>query len=288
MHALYYTCDTRPWICSVALLNLINKKRTKWSREIMEKEFVAKCWTNDSCRKATARLSLIMTFHRYCAGLSLGGLWSRIEAHLTHQYRLIRTFPGITGKVTSLVSHYRRVQTAEKRNFFLSSLRFPLLFPLSRPPPRPLSTRLLLLSSRLFSSRWGASVSWERRLVSFPSRFHAIVGVCQPADTGAAFFTSSFSVSLFSLSFTAPSPSALSLSALSLSTPSPPSSLLLALDEFPVRGRPAELRSGNKIDLWLGSDEKLSQGNWRNWDNRWKSEINSRHCRLALLKTLEL
>lgn len=254
----------------------------------MEKEFVAKCWTNDSCRKVTARLSLIMTFHRYRAGLSLGGLWSRIEAHLTHQYRLIRTFPGITGKVTSLVSHYRRVQTAEKRNFFLSSLRFPLLFLLSRPPPRPLSTRLLLLSSRLFSSRWGASVSWERRLVSFPSRFHAIVGVCQPADTGAAFFyililgQSVFLILHRSISFSTITISTITINAISSFSSS------IALDEFPVRGRPAELRSGNKIDLWLGSDEKLSQGNWRNWDNRWKSEINSRHCGLASLKTLEL
>lgn len=109
-----------------------------------------------------------MTFYRYCAGLSLGGLWSRIEAHLTHQYRLIRTFPGITGKVTSLVSHYRRVQTAEKRNFFLSSLRFPLLFLLSRPPPRPLTTRLLLLSSRL-SSLHGEARPLAENVVS--SRF---------------------------------------------------------------------------------------------------------------------
>lgn len=107
-------------------------------------------------------------------------------------------FPGIIGKVTSLVSHHRRVQTAEERNFFPCSLLFFFFFFFFFLPRLFLPFVLLRVSSFFpaivsLHGELNAAVSWERRLVSFPSRFHAIVGVCQPADT-CSFFPHPFPV----------------------------------------------------------------------------------------------
>lgn len=171
----------------------------------------------------TARLSLIITLHRYYVGLSPGGLSFRIEACLTHQYRLIRTFPGITGKVTSLVSHYRRVQTAEKRNFFLSSLRFALLFSCPPPPSPPIPVSSLHGKTRPLA---GNVVSSRFLLVFTPSSAY----VNRPIP--ALFFLYPFPVSLFSLSF----------AVITIITTCSSFFSSIALDELPARERPGELR----------------------------------------------
>lgn len=206
------------------------------------------------------------------AGLSPGGLSSCIEARLTHQYRLVRTFPVLPGKLLPSLATIDECRQPRNETSSPSSLLFLFILLLLSPPPprplRPLRPPPRLPSTPLVSFLHGelsASVSWERRLVSFPSRFHAIVGVCQPADTRGFFHIYSRSVH-YSPSPSPPPP-----------PPPPPSgstSFLHGDGQQPSYDRKVE-------SIWSGSDGKLSPGNWWNWEGRWRSEVNSRYRAVA-------
>lgn len=110
----------------------------------------------------------MILFHREEIASSSFAQWIIVDSRLTtHQYhRLAVNFSDIIGKVTFLVNHHRRAWTIEKiRRQLLPS--FFSIFALYR-------TFAIFSTSMSLHGELSASVSWERRFVSFPSRFHAI------------------------------------------------------------------------------------------------------------------